>query len=186
MRTRLRRGPSGWRVERGPPAFGAEGQRQRGGSMCEGSGARSRRRARLGLRHPETVPAIIRRSLSLSLSRSDLMLAKLTACSRLAHTCLSRAPGGVRVLGTPVLCKQRLPFLTHALPHTCQRSRAEKATDDRRTQPHQPGLSPAGGLSAPHPLPRPSWSPTLGWQGSDALTRSAPAKPCPEDLPRTF
>lgn len=63
------------------------------------------------------------------------MLTKLTACSRLAHTCLSRAPGGVRVLGTPVLCKQRLPFLTHALPHTCQRSRPEKATDTEERSP---------------------------------------------------
>lgn len=39
------------------------------------------------------------------------------------------------MLGTPVLCKQRLPFLTHALPHTCQRSRAEKATDTEERSP---------------------------------------------------
>lgn len=100
--------------------------------MCEGSGARSRRvqGSVFGALRPFPPLSEV---LSLSLSRSDLMLAKVTACSRLAHTCLSRAPGGARVLGTPVLSKQRLPFLTHALPHTCQRSRAEEATDDRRT-----------------------------------------------------
>lgn len=100
-----------------------------GNSTCRGSGARSCRCERTGTQHSETVPSIIRSFLSLSIRP---YARRVTICSQMARTCLSRAPGVVCLLGTTVWRKQWLPFVTHALAHIFQKSWAEKATENQK------------------------------------------------------